>query len=293
MTLTFAVDKSAVLLCRACSREPDGVVVCDAEGRHGVWILDSIRRQRHFLPIVDACKHLGTIAVSNATPGPEIAYRLAKAMATLVPLRRKPFSEASIPLPTRRTLLRALVVSKYVFSCCNVQLHAAVRRRSWCRGYVRLWRALCRWREVEQAPHSLAVLRTAAAPSPLLALALARAKYLVRLLRHGPPALLHLLRVHWVMSPACSWLGQFATDFAAVATFVPEAILLRQGGDVKALLDSLSQDPTCWPRRVRDAVQAYIKDLEVWHEQYQARGACVDVTIPSAAEWRVPSLCLF
>ncbi|CAE7877966.1 unnamed protein product [Symbiodinium sp. KB8] len=123
MELTFAVDKSAVLLCSGCGRVPDGVLCQDEDGQLGLWIHDDITQRWHFLPVVDSYRHLGTIAVSNATPGPEIAFRYAKAKAMLLPLRRKLFANPEIPLT------------------------------------------------VEQAPHSYTVLATAAATSPLLALA--------------------------------------------------------------------------------------------------------------------------
>ncbi|CAE7946492.1 PPR4, partial [Symbiodinium sp. KB8] len=134
MVLTFAPDKSAVLLCHACDRSPNGFLVHDQHGALGLKVFDAIAQVWHFLPVVDSYRHLGTIAVANAKPGPEISFRTAKAQAALKPLRRKLFSNPTIALPVRRNLLRALVVSKFVFSSCAIIL------------------------QVEQAPHSYQVL---------------------------------------------------------------------------------------------------------------------------------------
>ena len=91
MTLTFADDKSAVLLCPLCAREPNGILEHDAHGAPGFWISDEIKGTRHFLPVVDAYKHLGTIAVSNVTPGVEVSYRLSKADGDLSASSAAPF----------------------------------------------------------------------------------------------------------------------------------------------------------------------------------------------------------
>ncbi|CAE7879821.1 unnamed protein product, partial [Symbiodinium necroappetens] len=103
MQLTFAVDKSAVLFCSASSRAPNQYLTADPDGQLGLHIWDAILQRSFFLPVVDSYRHLGTIAVANARPGPEIAFRLSKAQATLIPLRRRLFSNSDIPLQTRCT----------------------------------------------------------------------------------------------------------------------------------------------------------------------------------------------
>ena len=168
MQLSFAADKTAVLLCSACSREPRDGVVHNAQGCPVLVVHDEITRTDHHLQVVDSYRHLGTIAVANATPGPEIAFRAAQAKATLKPLRRRLFSAPDIPLATRRMLLRALVLSKFVYSSCSVVLQAGIHRRAWCRHYIALWRSLCRWNGVEQQPHAYTVLLRASATSPVV-----------------------------------------------------------------------------------------------------------------------------
>ena len=299
MQLTFAVDKSAVLLCSACSREPQGVLRRDADQQLGLYIQDDITKASHFLPVVDSYRHLGTIAVSNATPGPEIAFRYAKAQASLVPLRRKLFSNPVIPLGTRRTLLRALILSKFVFSSCAVMLQAAIHRRSWCRAYIHLWRALCRWNKVENAPHSYEVLHVAAATSPLLALAQARAAYMARVMRHGPEALLHLLQVHWIESSATSWLGQFLLDVKVVSSLVPSAALVTQDkAAVPCLLESLQSDSTWWIGTIKKAIRVFAQDIDKWVQKRTTDAALAQPTHVDAvqvdaatAETQLPFVC--
>ena len=293
MVLTFAKDKSAVLLCHACDRSPNGLLVHDQQEDLGLQVFDSVAQAWHFLPVVDSYRHLGTIAVANAKPGPEISFRTAKAQATLKPLRRKLFSNPAIALPVRRNLLRALVVSKFVFSSCAIILQAGVHRRQWCRSYVMLWRALCRWFQVEQAPHSYQVLHTAAATSPLLSLAQARASYLSRVFRHGPPALLHLLLVHWLEAPSQSWIGQFSVDVQTVTNLVaaPELSAGRKG-PVEVVLEGLYAEPAWWLGKIRKAVQLFSADIQAWmHTRAKCQARPSSLPPPSANEERLPFVC--
>ena len=269
MQLSFAADKTAVLLCTACSREHRAGVLHDAQGRPVLVVRDAITQTDHYLQIVDSYRHLGTIAVANATPGPEIAFRAAQAKATLKPLRRRLFSAPDVPLSTRRTLLRALVLSKFVYSSCSIVLQAGVHRRAWCRHYVALWRGLCRWNGVEQQPHAYTVLLRAAATSPLLAVAQARASYLRRLLTHGPAELLHLLQVHWQLAPVRSWLGQFDLDVRVVEACVPEVRnLLGTTAPVVRLLQVMQEEPNWWLGCIRQAIKTYAADLKTWEAQH-------------------------
>ena len=293
MVLTFAPDKSAVLLCHACDRSPNGFLVHDQHGALGLKVFDAIAQVWHFLPVVDSYRHLGTIAVANAKPGPEISFRTAKAQAALKPLRRKLFSNPTIALPVRRNLLRALVVSKFVFSSCAIILQAGVHRRQWCRSYVLLWRALCRWFQVEQAPHSYQVLHVAAATSPLLSLAQARASYLSRVFRHGPPALLHLLMVHWLEAPSQSWLGQFAVDVQAVTSLVsaPELSAGRKG-PVEVVLEGLHAEPAWWLGKIKTAIRLFSEEVQAWVNM-RADGLAQPSSppVPSDDEELLPYVC--
>ena len=264
MQLSFAADKTAVLLCSACSREPRDGVVHNAQGCPVLVVHDEITRTDHHLQVVDSYRHLGTIAVANATPGPEIAFRAAQAKATLKPLRRRLFSAPDIPLATRRMLLRALVLSKFVYSSCSVVLQAGIHRRAWCRHYIALWRSLCRWNGVEQQPHAYTVLLRASATSPLLAVAQARAGYFRRLLTHGPAELLHLLQVHWQLAPGRSWLGQLDMDIKAVAACMPEVrALLGATAPVVRLLQIFQEEPGWWIGCIRRAIKVYAAEARI------------------------------
>ncbi|CAE7858340.1 hypothetical protein AK812_SmicGene10636 [Symbiodinium microadriaticum] len=242
MTLTFAEDKTAAVLPISCQRP--GVVdpVLNPEGKPGLIIKDAVAMKEHFMPLVDSYRHLGGIITANSAPHADIAYRFSQASAALRPLRRRLFSEKNIPLTLRRTLLRSLIVSRFVFACAITDLSSAIHKRVWCRHYTDLWAALYRPSKPQDRPHSLEILRHAGATSPLLALAKARAVFLARLLEHGPGALLHLLHVHWRRRPSNSWLQQLIQDIKAVALY----------------------DPGWWISKVRAAIKAYAADLHEW-----------------------------
>ena len=268
MALTFAPDKTAILLSAKCPRTLSSQIHHDEAGHPGLWIRDEIADSQHFLRIVDSYKHLGSITVANATAGPEIQYRFAQAQTMLRPLRSKLFSAEAIPLPLRRTLLRSLVISRFVFSSATLVLHAGQHRRRWSQLYVQLWRSLSRRPRKDKQPHSYDVLRRAAATSPLLALAHARAVMLKRILFHGPETLRTLLLAHWREAPQQSWLGQFLGDIRAVAVYVEGAQrLLHHPDPVQAVWEATEERPGWWVQQVSSATTAFLGELQVWAER--------------------------
>ena len=292
MTLTFAEDKTAAVLPISCQRP--GVVdpVLNPEGKPGLIIKDAVAMKEHFMPLVDSYRHLGGIITANSAPHADIAYRFSQASAALRPLRRRLFSEKNIPLTLRRTLLRSLIVSRFVFACAITDLSSAIHKRVWCRHYTDLWAALYRPSKPQDRPHSLEILRHAGATSPLLALAKARAVFLARLLEHGPGALLHLLHVHWRRRPSNSWLQQLIQDIKAVALYVPAAgLLLQNCCPVSALVEVLQQDPGWWISKVRAAIKAYAADLHEWASRRANVGSNPAMPSPVSSETARPFRC--
>ena len=219
--LTFAADKTASLLSDLDGQSPP--VLCDSEGRF-LTIHSSVTGRDHRLPIVDVYKHLGGIATASGTPVPEISYRHALAWSVVRPLRVRLFSAVGIPFSTRRhNLLRSLAMSKYAFGSAALSLCSGIHRRLWAKHYVALWRSLWCRKQGEPYRHCYAVLGPAGAPTPPLALALARAVLLRQICGSGPATLLRLLSVHWHESPRHSWFGQVLGDVSHVAQYVSAA----------------------------------------------------------------------
>ncbi|CAE7242238.1 unnamed protein product, partial [Symbiodinium necroappetens] len=268
MQLTYASDKTALLLSTEVTRPLDELVLLNEQGEPGMPVRDKVVALDNWLPVVDSYKHLGSIAVANTAPVTEVHYRFAQAQAVLRPLRRKLFGAGVIPLKLRTTLLRALVVSKFVFSSATLHLNANVHRRTWSRLYVSLWRSLTRRTSATDQSHSYEVLRVAGATSPLLALAQARATFFRRVLIHGPAALLHCLHVQWRTQPATSWLHQFMLDIRAVAVYSNGAkVLLDEADPVGMLCETMQQDPGWWSSQVRKAIKGYADDLQKWSQK--------------------------
>ena len=268
MQLTFAVDKTALLLDGRCNKAAVSQIFTDSFGVQGCDVRDAVTNEVHFLPIVDSYRHLGCIAVASATPVPEIKFRNSQASAVLKPLRKRLFSAGIFPLPLRRLLLQSLVMSRYVFASATTIMPIAAHRRLWYRHFVQLWRGLHRCVDPSQTPHSFQILKHAKAPSPILAIARARASFLTRMLASGPCALLHLLHAHWRVAPQKSWLGQLTLDVKAVAVYVSSARTLQQMPCVvTALIEACQSDPQWWPSQVQLAVKGYLKDLELWDPQ--------------------------
>ena len=106
----------------------------------------------------------------------------------------------------------------------------------------------------ESFRHSYAVLGPAGAPTPPLALALARAVLLRQISSSGPAALFPLLTVHRCEHPRTAWLGQVLGDIVHVSQYIRAAnTLLSTGSPLGFLLDALRDDPCWWVRQVKAA----------------------------------------
>ncbi|CAE7240749.1 unnamed protein product [Symbiodinium microadriaticum] len=282
MKLTFAVDKTAVLL-------PCGWDWCqygatqDAEHGLGFWVVDPLTKEEHHVPIVEAYKHLGHILTSSTSPQPDIQLRRSRAQGAIKPLRTKLFGNRDIPIATRRLLLQSLAVSRFTHSSAALILPAAVHERLWDRAYLDLWRPLIPRKAADKQAHSFEVLRVAQSASPPLMMAHARANFLKQLTSHGPSVLRHVLFVHWRAHAKSSWLAQIAEDVSLVLQYLPGlSPLFPSSKRLESLLDSLLEDPGWWLRQVRKAVRVFGRDLQVWHDKGMPSVRVATVDSPEA-----------
>ena len=268
--LAFGPEKTAALL-------PPAVGFGAHPGIHKQgntsWleITDGITGAVQCLPLVQAYKHLGGIVTSGPTVVPEIHYRHSQAAWSLRPLRGPLFGNPSIPISTRRHLLRSLVVSKFLLSTATIELHVHGHWRLWARFYVALWSALQPRTTPMRRAHSFAVLHLAQAVSPPLAFARARAGLLLRILEHGPATLRHLLFLQWEADAERSWLGLLRQDIQHVALYCPAAgLLLTESSPVRALIAAVQEDRTWWRRQILAAERLCLKDLQGWYAKQAA-----------------------
>ncbi|CAE7844850.1 unnamed protein product [Symbiodinium necroappetens] len=262
MQLTFASDKTAAMLSQVSGQTVP--VLEDSEGQF-LPIVSPVTGTCHRLPVVSAYRHLGGIATVSGTPVPEIGFRHSLALKVVRPLRSRLFSAYGIPFSTRCLLLRSLVMSRYMFGGAALPLHAAVHKRLWAKHFVALWRVLWRRLPGEHCRHSYAVLGTAHAPTPPLALALSRAVLFRQLLTSGPSSLLHLLFVHWTESPRHAWLGMLLEDVQHVAQYLPEVRDVSASADwLCALVQRLRDSPQWWVGRVKAAIRCAVAEMQPW-----------------------------
>ncbi|CAE7942908.1 unnamed protein product, partial [Symbiodinium necroappetens] len=261
MELTFARDKTAALVATRFQEKDEFWPRHPTGTPSFLEVTSAISGITHSLPVVSAYCHLGGIVTATLTPAPDIGLRHALAANGVRSLGRRLFSAQKIPLSTRRALLRSLVLSKFVFGSSTIRFGAALHFCTWARHYVALWRALIpRTREARQ-PHAYTVLRTAAAPSPPLALA--RSVLLRQLATNGPRTLLRLLWVQWEADPAGSWLGSVASDVSHASLYLPAARVLHASPcPLKALLEAVWEDPGWWTRQLKKATKLWLTDLE-------------------------------
>ncbi|CAE7407103.1 unnamed protein product [Symbiodinium microadriaticum] len=271
MTVSFGREKTAVLLPAWIPLLSDGISRAADDAPAYLPIHDPLADVTHRLLVVQAYKHLGGILVATSSPLPDLYHRAARANAVVKPLHRRLFSDAAVPLDTRRALLRSLAVSRFVHTSAAIFLHTAYHRRVWAQQFVALWRSLFRRRPETHTEHSFTVLRVARAPSPPLALAQSRASFLAKLTGAGPGLLARLLFDHWAICPSNSWLEQLKGDVNQVCLYLPHVrAILPSGGEVVAILDSMLEDPTWWPAQVRKAQAVFGRDLEIWNRRRRA-----------------------
>ncbi|CAE7843562.1 unnamed protein product, partial [Symbiodinium necroappetens] len=106
------------------------------------------------------------------------------------------------------------------------------------------------------------VLHLANAPSPPLAIALARAKFLRTVLASSDDTLFGILSAHFLLHPSSSWLSQLADDVACVGEYVPSIrCLLLPGKEIPALVEAGRAEPGWWTSQVRKAIKVFAEDL--------------------------------
>ena len=269
MQFAYAKHKTAVLMPAATGRCRAKAAPANARPS-SFAIPNRVTQEIHHLEVISAYQHLGSVVAADGSPSLEIAHRRAMAIGITRAHSRKLFSNTAFPIAVRRNILRSLAVSKFTYGAASLNLSSAIHRRAWCHAYTDLWRRLLRrdWSTAKRT-HSYAVLHRASAPSPLLALAAARASFLRRLILHGPVECLHLLQAHWELQPERSWLGLVTTDIALVAQYVGSARLLQQQrSPLHALFDSYREDNQWWIRTVKSACAICIQDYATWHQHH-------------------------
>ncbi|CAE7889137.1 hypothetical protein AK812_SmicGene17289 [Symbiodinium microadriaticum] len=265
MELTFAVDKTAAMVApKDRLRDETWPGGQDSAG-HFLSVRGQLSGNEYRLPLVHAYCHLGGVVTETLTPAPEIGLRHSLAANTVRSLGRKLFGSRHVPLNTRRCLLRSLVMSKFVFGSAVVRFGSAVHFRNWAKHYVALWRALHPWISTNKQPHAYRVLLTAEAPSPPLALALARSVLLRQIVTGGPSTLVRLLWVQWEQDSAGSWFGAVVNDVRHAAHYIPAAqLLLSAPCTLRALLEAVRDDGMWWTRQLKKAAKIFHADLITW-----------------------------
>ena len=123
----------------------------------GIDFTDGVANKRCTLPFVHAYKHLGGIFCATTKPDLEIFLRRASALGPLRPVRSKLFANRHVPLTTRRTLLFALGLSRFIHGAGSLHLNQRGHQRSWYSTYIGIWSHLVPLVPGGR-PHSLQVL---------------------------------------------------------------------------------------------------------------------------------------
>ena len=197
-------------------------------------------------------------------PDLEIFLRKAAAVGPLRSVRSKLFANRAVPLSTRRTLLCALGLSRFIHGSGALHLNQKGHQRTWNSTCISLWAHLIPSVSGDR-PHSFQVLYVSKAPPPHLFLALQRANLLAKLLSKGFATIVHMLQLEWELAQEGSWLSQFVSDIAAVAQWVPAIQQLGQRQwPLHELCAKLQSHCDWWTTAVRQAIKAYAADVVEW-----------------------------
>ena len=261
--LTFGCDKTAVVSdIDTIQSLRDGSLCVDT---CRIAFVDEVSGRDCILPVIHAYKHLGGIFSATAKPDLEIFLRRAAAMGQIRTVRAKLFANRTVPLATRRTLLYALGLSRFVHGAGALHLNQKGHQRIWYSAYVGIWAHLLPSTPGSK-PHSYQVLYVSKAPPPHLFVALQRAALLVRIVSRGFTAILHMLQLEWETARDKSWLSQLVEDIRVVTQWVQAACNLQHTGwPLHALCQQVEANPQWWLSVVRQAIKAYAADIVRWH----------------------------
>ena len=263
--LTFGAEKTAVVCDPSVVRFLHATSTDFLSG--GITFIDAVADKHCVLPVVHAYKHLGGIFCSSAKPDLEVFMRRAAALGPLRPVRAKLFASRSVPLATRRTLLFALGLARFVHGSGALHLTQKGHQRLWNSTYVGIWAHLLP-QTGGNKPHSLQVLAVSKAPPPHLFLALQRAAILVRLVSRQFVSIMHILQLEYEAAADTSWLAQITEDISAVAQWVQDASnLAHSSWPLHELCRQCALLPTWWPSVIRRAFKAYAVDVLIWKAQ--------------------------
>ena len=130
--LTFAVDKSAVLLPSLCVRRPAPCTPLNPQGLPGYVLNDGVSGSQHFCLswtyiAIWVYSH-GKLCVSHGG-----CFSSCTGAYCVAPpgVRALLLSQCSADYPVH--LLRSLVLSRFVFSCAITDLTCTIHRRNWCK----------------------------------------------------------------------------------------------------------------------------------------------------------------
>ena len=135
--LSFGKDKTAAVcdIETVQALQTDGTDLCTA----GIAFSDEVANKPCVLPVVHAYKHLGGIFSASAKPDLELFLRKALAIGPLKSVRSKLFANRAVPLATRRTLLYALGLSRFIHGAGALHLNQKGHLRAWNSIYISLW----------------------------------------------------------------------------------------------------------------------------------------------------------
>ena len=204
-------------------------------------------------------------------------------------MRTKLFANRAVPLATRRTLLYALGLARFIHGAGTLHLNQKGHQRAWHSAYISIWAHLVPHLPGSK-PHSFQVFLVSKAPPPHLFLASQRAALLVRLVSRSFVSVLHLLQLEWEAAHEQSWLSQIVRDIKAVSLWVQTVSNFGQGRwPLRALCRQTELDPTWWSSCVVRPLRRMLLTLSSG-SQCQSFCPCRRVGLSAAISAMTPSL---
>ena len=206
------------------------------------------------LHVVTAYKHLGGEITTAGSLVPLAHGRRKRALAAYSPIAMKVFGSRHISLDLKQWMFTTLVMSRLVFN-----LHVVVPNRRfliilndvYIRGHRRMHDAC---RTGDDCETDLAFRERTGTPSVDCLLCRARLRYLGRMTRAQPPALVALLRQR-VAGRRPAWIELVVRDMARMRVLVARC----------ASLPHPDADPEAWVRRAVDDPKTWAQDVAVLH----------------------------
>ena len=246
LRLNFKENKSEVMLNLSGhgAKEAYRSLAIDDDGNIDVFMPSGPIAVR----VIVAYRHMGGQLNTRGDMGPEAKARAGAATGVIRPVKKKVFGNTDIKIDVRLSLAKSLSFSRLLYNAGTWDTLSPAAARLIRRSYMQTLRTVARMHNTKtDDAHTtdLQVLASLEEPQVEVVMMVHRLRYLVRLIRYGPPALIRVVMSQHTWTK--SWVRKVIAD---LAEFQNKTTNYQH-------MPSPSTDPDIWFNDIYDNPVAY------------------------------------